>query len=57
VVAALVVLATIPLGHLVAVAQLAAIPLIMATAAIIEDVPRVRRSGGTAISTFGRTPS
>ena len=31
---------TIPLGHLVAVAQLAAIPLIMATAAIIEDVPR-----------------
>jgi low temperature requirement protein LtrA len=55
VVAALIVLATIPLGHLMAVAQLAAIPLIMATAAIIEDVPRVRRSGGTAISTFGRT--
>jgi low temperature requirement protein LtrA len=57
VVAALAVLATIPLGHLVAVAQLAAIPLIMATAAIIEDVPKVRQSGGTAISTFGRTPS
>jgi low temperature requirement protein LtrA len=56
VVAALAVLATIPLGHLVAVAQLAAIPLIMATAAITEDVPKVRRSG-TAISTFGRTPS
>jgi low temperature requirement protein LtrA len=55
VVAALAVLATIPLGHLVAVAQLAAIPLIMATAAIIEDIPKVRRSGGTAISTFGRT--
>jgi low temperature requirement protein LtrA len=55
VVAALAVLATIPLGHMMAVAQLAAIPLIMATAAIIEDVPRVRRSGGTAISTFGRT--
>jgi low temperature requirement protein LtrA len=55
VVAALAVLATIPLGHLMAVAQLAAIPLIMATAAIVEDVPKVRRSGGTAISTFGRT--
>jgi low temperature requirement protein LtrA len=53
-VAALAVLATIPLGHLVAVAQLAAIPLIMATAAIVEDVPKVRRSGGTAIGTFGR---
>jgi low temperature requirement protein LtrA len=55
VVAALAVLATIPLGHMMAVAQLAAIPLIMATAAIVEDMPRVRRSGGTAISTFGRT--
>jgi low temperature requirement protein LtrA len=54
-VAALAVLATIPLGHLLAVGQLAAIPLIMATAAIIEDMPRVRRSGGTAISTFGRS--
>ncbi|BFU46185.1 low temperature requirement protein A [Krasilnikovia sp. MM14-A1004] len=56
VVAALVVLAVIPLGHVQAVAQLAAIPLIMMAAAIAEDVPRVRRSGGTAISTFGRTP-
>ena len=57
VVAALVVLATIPLGHLVAVAQLVAIPLVMASAAIIEDVPKVRRSGGAAIGTFGRTAS
>ncbi|MEU8612366.1 low temperature requirement protein A [Actinoplanes sp. NPDC048791] len=56
VVAALVVLATIPLGHVVAVAQLAAIPLIMAAAAIIEDLPGMRRSGSTAISDFGRTP-
>jgi low temperature requirement protein LtrA len=56
VVAALAVLATIPLGHLVAIAQLAAIPLIMAAAAIIEDLPQVRRTGGsTEISTFGRT--
>jgi low temperature requirement protein LtrA len=56
VIAALAVLATIPLGHLVAIAQLAAIPLIMVAAAIIEDVPRVRRTGATEISTFGRTP-
>jgi hypothetical protein len=40
-----------------AVAQLAAIPIIMAAAAIIEDLPVVRRAGGsTEISTFGRTP-
>jgi low temperature requirement protein LtrA len=56
VVAAVAVLATIPLGHVVAVAQLAAIPLIMAAAAIIEDLPGVRRAGSTAISDFGRTP-
>jgi hypothetical protein len=37
------------------VAQLAVVPLIMATAMIIEDLPRLRRSGGTAISTFGRS--
>jgi low temperature requirement protein LtrA len=55
--AALVVLATIPLGHVLAMAQLVAIPLIMAAAAIIEDLPGVRRAGGsTAISDFGRTP-
>lgn len=56
VVAALVVLATIPLGHVLAIAQLAAIPLIMAAAAIIEDLPGVKRAGSTAISDFGRTP-
>jgi hypothetical protein len=49
------VLATIPLGHVVAVAQLAAIPLIMATAMIIEDLPLVRRTSSTAVHTFGRT--
>jgi low temperature requirement protein LtrA len=56
VVAALVVLATIPLGHVMALAQLAAIPLIMMAAALIEDMPGVRRTGSTAISSFGRTP-
>jgi low temperature requirement protein LtrA len=55
VVGALVVLATIPLGHVVAIAQLAAIPIIMATTAILEDVPEMRRSGRTEISSFGRT--
>jgi low temperature requirement protein LtrA len=56
VIAAAVVLATIPLGHVLAVAQLAAIPIIMAGAAMIEDLPAVRRAGGsTAISDFGRT--
>ena len=53
--AALLVLATIPLGHVLAVAQLAAISVIMAATAIIEDVPEVRRSGSTAIGDFGRT--
>jgi low temperature requirement protein LtrA len=54
-VAAAVILATIPLGHLVAIAQLLAIPLIMMTTAMAEDLPEVRRSGSTAISDFGRT--
>jgi low temperature requirement protein LtrA len=53
-VAAAAVLATIPLGHVVAVAQLAVVPLIMATAMIVEDVPRLRRSGNTSIHDFGR---
>jgi low temperature requirement protein LtrA len=48
------VLATIPLGHVMAVAQLAAIPLIMAAALIIEDLPEVRRTHSSQISTFGR---
>jgi hypothetical protein len=56
VLAALVVLATIPLGHLSAIAQLAAIPIIMVGAAMIEDLPEVRRTGSTAIGNFGRTP-
>jgi low temperature requirement protein LtrA len=55
VLAAVAVLAVIPLGHVVAVAQLAAIPVIMAVAAIVEDLPGVRRAGSTAISSFGRT--
>jgi low temperature requirement protein LtrA len=49
------VLATIPLGHVVAVAQLAAIPLIMATAMIIEDLPLIRGTRSTEVHTFGRT--
>ncbi|GAA0477583.1 low temperature requirement protein A [Paractinoplanes deccanensis] len=53
---AAVVLATIPLGHVTAIGQLAAIVVIMAGTAIIEDLPEVRRSGSTAIGDFGRTP-
>jgi low temperature requirement protein LtrA len=53
--AAVAVLATIPLGHVLAVAQLAAIPAVIATAMIIEDLPQVRRSHSTAVHTFGRT--
>ncbi|MBG0565776.1 low temperature requirement protein A [Actinoplanes aureus] len=49
------VLATVPLGHLVAVAQLAAIPIIMAAGAIAEDLPRIRREGLSAIGDFGRS--
>ncbi|MEV4637410.1 low temperature requirement protein A [Actinoplanes sp. NPDC049548] len=56
-VAALVVLAAVPLGHVVAVAQLALITFVMAAAAITEDLPRARRAGNTAISDFGRTRS
>ncbi|MEV8507843.1 low temperature requirement protein A [Actinoplanes sp. NPDC051475] len=55
VVAALVVLAAVPLGHVVAVAQLALIPVVMAAAAIAEDLPGARRAGNTEISSFGRT--
>jgi low temperature requirement protein LtrA len=53
-VAAVVLVATIPLGHWLAVAELAAVPLVMATAMIIEDVPAVRRSHDTQVHTFGR---
>ena len=49
-------LATIPLGHWAALAQLAALPAIMVGTAVVEDLPEVRRSGSTAIGTFGRTP-
>jgi low temperature requirement protein LtrA len=52
--AAAVVLATIPLGHMMAIAQLAAVFVIMVTTAIIEDLPEVLRTGATAISDFGR---
>jgi low temperature requirement protein LtrA len=55
VVAALCVLAAVPLGRVQAVALLAVTPLIMSTAMIIEDVPRLRSSGRTTIHTFGRT--
>lgn len=53
--AAALVMAVIPLGHMVAIVQLAAIVVIMAATAIIEDVPEMRRSGSTAIGDFGRT--
>jgi low temperature requirement protein LtrA len=52
---AVAVLATIPLGHLRAVGQLVAVVVVMVSAAIIEDLPEVRRSGSTAIGDFGRT--
>ncbi len=48
------VLATVPLGHVLAIAQLIAIPVIMVAAAITEDIPEIRRSGSTAIGDFGR---
>ncbi|MEV4351032.1 low temperature requirement protein A [Actinoplanes sp. NPDC049596] len=54
---AAVVLATIPLGHLSAIAQLVTIVVIMVATAIIEDLPEVKRSGSTAIGDFGRTPA
>jgi low temperature requirement protein LtrA len=54
-IAAALVLATIPLGHLSAIAQLATIPIIMAVAAISEDLPAIRRAGNTEIFDFGRT--
>jgi low temperature requirement protein LtrA len=52
--AAVLVLATVPLGHVVAVAELAAVPLIMVVAATTEDIPEIRRSGRQAIGDFGR---
>jgi low temperature requirement protein LtrA len=48
-------LATAPLGHLLAVAQLAAVAAIMAGGAIVEDLERIRRSSlAEAIGDFGR---
>ena len=55
-VAAALVLATIPLGHMMAIAQLAAIPILMVVVAVIEDLPGVLRARSTEISSFGRTP-
>jgi low temperature requirement protein LtrA len=52
--AAALVLATVPLGHVMAIAQLAAIVAIMVGTAITEDLPEIRRSGSTAIGDFGR---
>ena len=53
--AAAVVLAAIPLGHVVAVAQLGATVIIMVATAIAEDLPEILRTGRTEISSFGRT--
>jgi low temperature requirement protein LtrA len=55
VVAAVVLLATIPLVRWVAVAELVAVPLVMATALIIEDLAKVRRTHSTEMHTFGRS--
>jgi hypothetical protein len=52
--AAAAVLAAIPLGHALAVVQLAVTPLVMAAAMIVEDVPRLRATRSTAVHTFGR---
>jgi low temperature requirement protein LtrA len=51
------VLATIPLGRVQALVQLAAILVVIATAMIAEDLPQVRRTGSTKIHSFGRTES
>ncbi|GAA2666648.1 low temperature requirement protein A [Actinoplanes palleronii] len=49
-------LATVPLGHVLALAQLAAIAVLLAGGAIAEDLPRVRRVGtAEAIGDFGRS--
>ena len=48
-------LATVPLAHVLAIAQLVAVPLALAIPLIIEDIPLVRRAdGSTAVHTFGR---
>ncbi|MET7393290.1 low temperature requirement protein A [Dactylosporangium sp. NPDC005572] len=54
VVAALGVLAAIPLGHWMAVTQLVAVLVVMATAVILRDLRFVRREHSTAIHDFGR---
>jgi low temperature requirement protein LtrA len=48
-------LATVPLGHVSAVAQLVAIPVIVAVAVIVEDLPAAVRARSTGLHTFGRT--
>jgi hypothetical protein len=55
--AAALALATSPLGHWVAIAQLVALPVVMVTTAMVEDLPEVRRGGSAAIGSFGRTPA
>ncbi len=48
-------LATAPLGHYLAIAQLGAVAVVLAAGAITEDIPRVRRAGlANAIGDFGR---
>ena len=49
------VLATVPLAQIVAVAQLVAIPIVMAAGMIAEDLTAIRR-GNRGVWTFGRTP-
>ena len=52
--AALAVLACIPLGHWRAVAQLAAVLVVMAAFVIARDLRTVRETHTTAIHDFGR---
>ncbi|ROO88913.1 low temperature requirement protein LtrA [Actinocorallia herbida] len=51
------VLLTIPLAHVVAVAQLVAVPIVMAASAITEDSLRIRRTRTNPFTSFGRTAS
>ncbi|MEU6537737.1 low temperature requirement protein A [Streptomyces sp. NPDC047000] len=51
--AAVLVTATAALGPLTAIAQLVALPVVMAAMAMAEDLPRARRAGHTGIDALG----
>ncbi|GIE96731.1 low temperature requirement protein A [Paractinoplanes rishiriensis] len=48
------VLATVPLGHVVAIAQLAVVVVILVVVAIGENLPEIRRTHSTDFTDFGR---